>query len=438
MMKKLCLITLSIVLTSCNNGSSPLNKDNNLNISDKTPLVQNGDVSTNANINAIVPAIENTKLGTLCSSTLITPEYILTAAHCVVQMKYKLYGDVYGNNDISQAKDIKVLYPSNPSIGAVNLINNRASYKVANVKKITIHHGAYKGAATTADGSLSIIDETEINDLAIIQLESPIILSSNYKYPQLANESYKQFSQLITAGYGLNSGTGVVKPDPYNGQSGVLRTANTQLERYRGSNKLVNIIKYDNGVYYKTCQGDSGGPDFIVQNSNLVIVGVHSFGSGKDCGIFYSPGTSVSVNAYEAWIKQQIKPTADYYAINLNMTVCSSLDDKICDKKLSDIKINQSGIVKLLITPSNAVSIKEFTIKSISYLPSEGWSIFPIGQNCTLGDDLTSTKPCLLTMNYIPRISSKESGSLNINYSFKNNDGQIINSTYEFLYYRRN
>lgn len=186
---KMSVITITINITACNSGGLL----NNSPLAHATK-VQNGEIPKIPNINAIVPAIYDTKSGGLCSSTLLTPEYILTAAHCVVNMKEKPYGKVYESNDVSSVENIKVLYASNPSIGPVNLINNQTSYKVANVKKISIHYDTFKGAETYKDGSLRIIDETEINDLAVIQLESPIKLPNNYKYPQLANQKYKQYS----------------------------------------------------------------------------------------------------------------------------------------------------------------------------------------------------------------------------------------------------
>jgi len=431
--KKLCLLTLSVLIIGCNNGGNP---STSLNASDKSTLVQNGDISKNPTINAMVPALYNKKSGGLCSSTLLTPSYILTAAHCVVEMKDKPYGETYKEEDISQVNDIKILYASNPTAGPVNLINDRSSYQIANVKKIAIHGGTFKGAITYKNGGLSIIDETEINDLAIVQLESPILSFSNYLYPQLADGVYPQYSELVTAGYGLNSGSGVIKPDPYKGQSGILRTAATYIDRYRGANKLVDIIKYKNGIYYKTCQGDSGGPDFLMQESKLIIVGVHSFGSGAGCGVYYSPGTSVSVYAYESWIQQQIKPDGDNYSIKVRMEVCSHTNENDCNKKLSDIAINNRGVVKLFITPA-AAPIENFTIRSISSLGTEGWRISSIEPGACFSSRLTESAPCLVKMNYAPNRFSKESGVLSINYLFKDSSGKDIQKTHLYGYQRK-
>ncbi len=428
-------------LLGCNLGSHNLSgsaEPSNL-------KVQNGDVSSNPTLNAMVPLIYNVKLGSLCSSTFLTESTILTAAHCVINMRNKNAGETYNKNDIVDIRDIKILAAANPDYGPVST-SNPLSYIVRNVKKINIHDQTFKGVVTRDNGQLVIVDDKEVNDLAIIQLESPVRFSAKYKYPLLADRTYGQFTPLITAGYGINFGAGVVKPDPYDGQSGILRVANTHLSYYNGNYTAFGVIRTESGIYYKTCRGDSGGPDFLGQAlSNkmesfltLTIAGVHSYGSsGVGCGIPYSPGTSISVAANYSWIKKQMAINPDNSTLKVGMQICRSPEDKSCNLSLSDINENETGIVRLFMTPAEAGAIiNNFNLKSISFVKNDGWQIAKIEPNC-ISHNLTEKEPCVVIMNYSPVRQSREHGSLYIRYLFKDMDNFIKDSTYKLEYSRK-
>lgn len=304
------LVALPVGVIACNNGYSS-SADS---IADNHAKVQNGKISTNKYLNSVVPLLFSISPdgGTgICSGTLLDANTVLTAAHCVLDMKNKLSGKAYKAKNIID-KDSSFIFLSKDSSKAVSIGENYKDLsKTADgylIDKIYVHKYAYRGVKVLKNGNLNIVDANDINDLAIIKLSRPA--SNSVLFPILATNNPKPNTKAVIAGYGVNVGDGVKVKDPLDGDSGTLRVADSYFTYSEPSGKLIAVggmVKKGKKSYYtKICQGDSGGPDFMKKKNVYVLTGVHSFGFGDECGIADREAVSMSIAAYYSWI------TSDY------------------------------------------------------------------------------------------------------------------------------
>jgi V8-like Glu-specific endopeptidase len=196
--------------------------------------------------------------GSLCTGTLIDPQVVLTAGHCV-------YYPSDGLNSLNNPGSVQIL-------GGANI--NTGAYLLSDVSAV-VKHPQWNG---TLDGG---------TDLALIKTSSAITMVPYYgvrsgNYPSVGSSG-------VIVGYGNNTtGSG----------SGVHRWGNTTLlEVYS------NLIEL--GSPSGTCQGDSGGPLFTDVGGQYVVTGVTSFGDSYTCDP--NQGSwSVTVQTYRPWIEDQV------------------------------------------------------------------------------------------------------------------------------------
>lgn len=246
------------VLTACNSGTSQPNSSNSssnsLNIK-----VQNGTVVSNSELNARIPLIYNTD-GFICSGVLLDNSTILTAAHCALDMSSgKAYNSRFTSSNLVPASKFVIIL-SNDLNNAVNITSTssqtQANWNVYSVANVFVHKDAFLGANVAPnDGGFSIIDQNQINDLAILKLKSPV--ASFYQSVQIATSNPQIGTQEIIAGYGVNTQSSA------NTEAGVLRSANSVVASITSNGSYINVggIVDSTIGYTKICQGDSGGPD---------------------------------------------------------------------------------------------------------------------------------------------------------------------------------
>ncbi len=210
---------------------------------------------------------------TMCTGTLIDPQVVLTAGHCVK------YG---GPFDLSAMPNLLSI------VGGAE-----AGRTLARGQKIVIH--------PTWEGSL----DQGATDLALIKLNKQVTEVPHYRLrdfplPQAGDPAF-------LVGYGsTESGGGGTQ---YMGDTALLSVTPNLLET--GGPGTAN-----------SCPGDSGGPVFTKQNDEWVLNGVVSFGPGTECTAELN---SYSVNTLSSchWLNKKM---IDLVGHDLGLESCSLCD----------------------------------------------------------------------------------------------------------------
>ena len=217
-----------------------------------------------------------------CGGSIISAEWILTAAHCVVP-------DPGGSLATTDPDSLTVLS------GTAQLAEENPSPGLQSEVRAIIAHPQYN-------------DETKANDIALIRLKTPLTLGPTQQViplPALPNWPANGTDALIS-GWGNTSST---SPSNYPTQ---LQKATIEViggpssatcgdyepEAYDPTQMLCAGIPGSGGI--DTCQGDSGGPLAVSVNGTYYLAGVVSWGRG--CAQPGYPGIYARVTSYTSWI----------------------------------------------------------------------------------------------------------------------------------------
>jgi len=234
--------------------------------------------SSNTKYRAIAGLLENNKF--ICGATVISPTWVLTAAHCVSS----------ASGRVTNASSLSIL---------VNTYNNAdGSGDKVSVERVIVHPDY----------------NNDSSDIALIELSSSVenYISINTKDDLSTNDI------TYVAGWGNTLIDGYNFPSDLREAAVPVINLDTCNAAYSYNNTLFDsqlCVGYMNGDNIKdSCQGDSGGPLLSEQDGQWVLSGIVSYG-GSDtqaCAAENFPGIYTKVSSFSPWIAEYVtEPVVD-------------------------------------------------------------------------------------------------------------------------------
>jgi len=202
-----------------------------------------------------------------CGGSILSTNYIVTSAQCVIQGTMDSYTVVAGDH---------------------NLNENDFTEQIRSVSGIVIHPNFTE-------------NNPFVNDIALVRLSSRLQFNSVIGNINMAPQGHLASGFAIASGWGsIEEGDGIL--------SDVLRKVTLDVvsddscaasygAQFRGEN-MICAGRPDGGA--DSCDGDAGGPLMCFETGSRYLCGVTSWGNG--CGRPNFPGVYTEISYYSDWI----------------------------------------------------------------------------------------------------------------------------------------
>ncbi|XP_062538139.1 uncharacterized protein LOC134206439 [Armigeres subalbatus] len=208
-----------------------------------------------------------------CGASLLTKDYVLTAAHCVRRLKRNKIRVILGDHD----------------------------------QFLTTETEAIQRAVTAIIRHRSFDQNSYNHDIALLKLRKPVDFNKTIKPVCLPKDRSEPAGSTGTVvGWGRTSEGGTLPGIVQHVDVPILTLDQCRSMKYRASRITSNMLCAGKGKQ-DSCQGDSGGPLLVRHGDKHEIVGIVSWGVG--CGRAGYPGVYTRVARYLPWIRANMDDT---------------------------------------------------------------------------------------------------------------------------------